>query len=42
MLFAAAGYLPPLAGAVAQEVIDLVAILNALRITIPVKELSDF
>jgi len=42
MLFAAAGYLPPLAGAVAQEVIDLVAILNALRITIPVRELSDF
>src|SRR5215472_15734784 len=42
MLFAAAGYLQPLTGAIAQEVIDLVAILNALRITIPVKELSDF
>ena len=36
------GYLQPLTGAIAQEVIDLVAILNALRITIPVKELSDF
>ena len=32
----------PLTGEIAQEVIDLVAILNALRITIPVKELSDF
>ena len=30
MGFAAAGYLPPVAGAVAQEVIDLAAVLNAL------------
>lgn len=42
MLFAATGYLPPLAGAVAQEVIDLAAVLNALRITIPPSRLSDF
>lgn len=31
MLFAAAGYLPPLAGAFLQEVIDVAVILNALR-----------
>ena len=42
MLAAAFGYLPPLAGAIAQEVIDLAAVLNALRITIPARRLSDF
>ena len=42
MLFAAAGFLPPLAGAVAQEIIDLAAVLNALRITLPGTYLSDF
>ena len=42
MLFAAAGYLPPLAGAIAQEIIDLAAVLNALRITLPPRQLSDF
>lgn len=31
MLAAALGYLPPVAGAIAQEVIDVVAVLNALR-----------
>jgi cation transport ATPase len=31
MAFAALGVLPPVAGAVAQEMIDLVAVLNALR-----------
>ncbi|MDX1996202.1 MAG: heavy metal translocating P-type ATPase, partial [Thermoanaerobaculia bacterium] len=31
MLIAAAGYLPPVAGAVTQEVIDVFAVLNALR-----------
>lgn len=35
MLFAAAGYLPPVAGAVAQEVIDIAAVLNALRVALP-------
>jgi heavy metal translocating P-type ATPase len=42
MLAAAAGYIPPVLGAVLQEVIDLVAVINALRITIPVKQLSDY
>ena len=31
MFLAAAGYLPPIAGALAQEAIDVLAILNALR-----------
>lgn len=31
MLLAAFGYLPPVAGAIAQEVIDVIVILNALR-----------
>jgi cation transport ATPase len=31
MVVAAFGYLPPLAGAIFQEVIDLAVILNALR-----------
>jgi heavy metal translocating P-type ATPase len=42
MLFAVFGYLPPLSGAIAQEIIDLVAVLNALRITMPGARLSDF
>jgi cation transport ATPase len=42
MLFAAAGALPPVAGAIAQEVIDLAAILNALRMAAPPRRLSDF
>ena len=33
MGFAAAGYLPPVAGALLQEGIDILAILNALRLT---------
>lgn len=41
MLFAALGYLPPVAGAIAQEIIDVIAILNALRMMIPPKRLSD-
>jgi P-type E1-E2 ATPase len=36
MLCAAVGLLPPVAGAVAQEVIDLVAVLNALRAARPI------
>lgn len=31
MMLAAFGYLPPVAGAIAQEAIDVVAVLNALR-----------
>ena len=41
MLLAAAGLLPPVAGAMAQEVIDLLAVLNALRVTLPAGELKD-
>jgi heavy metal translocating P-type ATPase len=40
MLVAAAGYLPPVAGAVAQEMIDVAAVLNALRVLLPSAELS--
>lgn len=40
MFLAAAGYLPPIAGAIAQEVIDVAAILNALRAAWPPKVLS--
>ncbi len=39
---AAAGYLPPVAGAVTQEVIDVFAVLNALRTTVTPRVLSDF
>jgi heavy metal translocating P-type ATPase len=42
MLAAAAGYLPPVGGAVAQEVIDLLAVLNAVRVVLPTNKLSDF
>ena len=42
MLLAAAGYLPPVAGAIAQEVIDLLAIVNSLRVAWPPRTLTDF
>jgi heavy metal translocating P-type ATPase len=42
MLFAAFGFLPPLVGAIAQEIIDLLAVLNALRTTFRGARLSDF
>lgn len=41
MLFAAAGFLPPVPGAIAQEVIDAAAVLNALRVAFPAAELRD-
>jgi heavy metal translocating P-type ATPase len=41
MLAAAAGFLPPVAGAVAQELIDVLAVLNALRVSVPPGALSD-
>jgi P-type E1-E2 ATPase len=41
MGIAAAGHLPPVAGAITQEVIDMIAVLNALRVTLPTKELRD-
>lgn len=42
MLVAAAGYLPPVAGAVSQELIDVLAVLNALRSSWPPRKLTDF
>ncbi len=38
---ASAGYLPPVAGAITQEIIDLLAILNALRVAFPPRVLSE-
>ena len=42
MVLAAAGLLPPVAGAIAQEVIDVAAVLNALRVAIPPRTLTDY
>jgi P-type E1-E2 ATPase len=42
MVFAGLGYLTPVAGAIAQEVIDVFAVLNALRAALPPKNLSDY
>jgi len=39
MFIAAAGGLPPVTGAIAQEVVDLLAVLNALRAALPGREL---
>jgi P-type E1-E2 ATPase len=42
MATAAFGMLPPVAGAIMQELIDLVAVLNALRVSFSRKSLKDF
>ena len=42
MGFAGLGYITPVAGALIQELIDVAAILNALRAAIPPKSLSDY
>ncbi|MFT4549841.1 MAG: heavy metal translocating P-type ATPase [Verrucomicrobiales bacterium] len=42
MIFAALGLLPPVAGAITQEVIDVLAVLNALRVALPPKSLTDY
>lgn len=42
MLLAAMGYLPPVAGAIAQEFIDILAVLNALRAAWPQGALTDY
>jgi heavy metal translocating P-type ATPase len=42
MIAAAAGYLEPVVGAVAQEFIDLAAVLNALRAAMPPRQKTDF
>ena len=39
---AALGYLPPVAGAIAQEVIDVAAVVNALRVALPPRTLTDY
>jgi len=41
MLAAAAGWLAPVPGAIAQEVIDVLAVLNALRVATVRRELND-
>jgi len=41
MGFAATGHLSPVAGAISQEVIDVLAVLNALRAAFPPKVISD-
>lgn len=42
MVAATFGYLPPIGGAIAQEAIDLLAVLNAVRVAVPFKGLTDF
>ena len=42
MIAAASGHLPPIGGAIAQEIIDLAAVLNAVRVALPTASLSDF
>ena len=42
MVLAATGYLPPVGGAIAQEIIDVLAIANALRVAILPRTLSDY
>jgi len=42
MIAAAFGHLPPIAGAITQELIDLIVVLNAVRAALPGKQLTDF
>ncbi len=42
MVLAAFGHLTPVAGAISQEIIDVFAVLNALRAAFPPKDLTDF
>ena len=42
MVAAAAGYLRPIEGAILQEGIDLISILNSLRMVLPTSRLGDF
>ena len=41
MVLAATGHLSPVSGAIAQEVIDILAVLNALRAAVPPKVIHD-
>jgi heavy metal translocating P-type ATPase len=42
MVAAAFGFLPPIWGAVGQELIDLFAVLNAVRVALPTEDLQDY
>jgi cation transport ATPase len=42
MVVAAGGYLPPVGGAIVQEVIDVLAVANALRMALPPRTLTDY
>jgi heavy metal translocating P-type ATPase len=42
MIAASLGYLPPIWGAIGQELIDLLAVLNAVRVALPTDDLQDF
>jgi heavy metal translocating P-type ATPase len=42
MFAAAFGHLPPIGGAIVQEAIDLAAVLNAVRVAMPPRNLVDF
>lgn len=42
MIAAAFGFLAPVEGAIAQEIIDLAAVLNAVRVVLPVHKMTDF
>jgi cation transport ATPase len=42
MALAGSGYLPPVAGAIFQEVIDVAAVLNALRVALLPRSLTDY
>ncbi len=42
MIIAAFGYLPPVMGAISQEIIDVFAVMNALRVAFPRHKMIDF
>jgi len=42
MIAAAFGYLPPIWGAIGQELIDLLTVLNAVRVALPAEDLQDY
>ena len=42
MALAATGHLSPITGAVMQEVLDIAAVLNAVRVALPFEELTDY
>jgi heavy metal translocating P-type ATPase len=42
MIAAAYGWLSPIEGAIAQEIIDLAAVLNAVRVALPFHTMTDF